>query len=58
MKNLVSFDFFEGAMANQKSLDQLKKASKGTSTSTGSKDLARGGVQSKEAHQKTAKPAC
>lgn len=56
MKHILNFELWEGAMANQKSIDQFKKASKGTSTSIGAKDMAKNPVQSKEQHDKVTKP--
>jgi|688.fasta_scaffold204051_3 hypothetical protein len=56
MKHLMKFEIWEGAMANQKSIDQFKKVAKGTATSIGAKDMAKNPVQSKEQHDKTAKP--
>lgn len=58
MKNILSFSDFvsEGAMVNQKSLSQLKKASAGTSDSSGTSNLVSKGVETKEHSDKTAKP--
>ena len=56
MKHLMKFEIWEGAMANQKSIDQFKRAARGTTTSIGARDMAKKGVQSKEQHDKTAKP--
>lgn len=58
MKNILSFEDFiiDESMVNKKSLNQLKKASAGTSDSTGASNLVNKGVETKEHNDKTAKP--